>query len=215
MGYKNSTLSRHTLKAQLELPIICKHSLYGAGKIVDVLVSDAKGDLVITCQFGSSKLGFLYSKTSNTTLQIPASQRILYDKLLNTLDDTYKIFEVAKTSRLTPVTTTDTASDLTESNSVSEPLAEVIESAVDVIEAVELDSEISQQPVRRNRIRKKMDSTVPAVSTEIVSTGTDNTAAVDLPNVEETMESMSVADIALNSTVAETIIPETVAFDVE
>lgn len=214
MGYKNSTLSRHTLKAQLELPTICKHSLYGAGRIVDVLVSDAKGDLVITCQFGSSKLGFLYSKTSNTTLQIPASQRILYDKLLNTLDDTCKIFEVAKTSRLTPMTTTDTASDLTESNPASEPLAEAIESVVDVIEAVELDSEISQQPVRRNKLKKKMDVTA-AINTEIVSAKTDNTAAVDLPNAEETMESMSVADIALNSAVAEAIIPETVAFDVE
>jgi hypothetical protein len=213
MGYKNSTLSRHTLKAQLKLPTICKHSLYGTGKVVDVLVSDARGDLVITCQFGSSKLGFLYSRTPSTALQIPASQRILYDKLLNTLDDTCKIFEGTKISRLTPRTTTGSASDLTESDPAPEALAEVIESVVDVIEAVELDSEISQHSARRNKPKKKTDATV--INTESVSTDTDNTAAVDLQNAEETLESMQVPDIDLNSAAAETIIPETVAFDAE
>jgi hypothetical protein len=215
MGYKNSTLSRHTLKAQLKLPTTCKHSLYGAGKVVDVLVSDAKGDLVITCQFGSSKLGFLYSRTPNTTLQIPASQRILYDKLLSTLDDTYKIFEVAKASKLTPKTTTGMASDLTESSPAPEALAEVIESVVDVIEAVELDSEISQPSVRRNKLKKKTDADTVVINTELVSTKIDNTEAVDLQNTEETLESMSIADIALDSAVADTVIPETVAFDAE
>lgn len=213
MGYKNSTLSRHTLKAQLKLPTTCKHSLYGAGKVVDVLVSDAKGDLVITCQFGSSKLGFLYSRTPNTTLQIPVSQRILYDKLLNTLDDTYKIFEVAKASKLTPKA--GMASDLTESDPAPEALAEVIESVVDVIEAVELDSEISQPSVRRNKLKKKTDADTVVINTELVSTKIDNTEAVDLQNTEETLESMSIADIALDSAVADTTIPEMVAFDAE
>ena len=212
MGYKNSTLSRHTLKAQLELPTICKHRLYGAGKVIDVLVSDAKGDLVITCQFGSSKLGFLYSRTPNTTLQLPASQRILYDKLLSTLDDTCKIFEVAKTPRLTPETTTSMASDSTESDPTPEALAEVIESVADVIEAADLDSEVSQQSVRKNKLKKKTDQTATAIHTD---TKTDDTAAVDLPNAEETLESMPVADIALDSAVVEAVIQETVVVDAE
>ena len=87
MNYRNTTRSQQTILSQIRLPVSCKHKIYGSGKVVDVKIAESRGDLVLVCQFGVSRLGFLYSKTSSITLQLPTSQRALYDQLLDTVED--------------------------------------------------------------------------------------------------------------------------------
>ena len=87
MNYRNTPKSQQTLLSQIRLPVSCKHKVYGSGKVVDVKIAESRGDLVLICQFGLSRLGFLYSKTPSMTLQLPASQRALYDQLLDTIED--------------------------------------------------------------------------------------------------------------------------------
>ena len=87
MNYRNTTKSQQTILSQIRLPVSCKHKIYGSGKVVDVKIAESRGDLVLVCQFGVSRLGFLYSKTSSMTLQLPTSQRALYDQLLDTVED--------------------------------------------------------------------------------------------------------------------------------
>jgi len=91
MKYTNNTNLQHSLRAQLTFPMTCKHKFYGIGKVVDVKVSGSACDLILECQFNNSRLGLLYSKLDNATLQLPQSQRRLFDKLLDTIDEDYPV----------------------------------------------------------------------------------------------------------------------------
>jgi hypothetical protein len=210
MGYKNSTLSRQTLLAQLKLPATCKHSLYGAGKITKVTVSDAKGDLVITCQFGSSKLGFLYSKTSSTALQIPGSQRILYDRLLTTLDDTYRIFAPTKLDKNSLIIDTVSVDEISTEVTTTEPeaLVDILETVAEVIDGIDTDKEGIQSSQKKNKSKKRIDFTTEMTcKDELAASGLDT-----LQNTEEIENTVFVEDMQLQ---AETEIPEVTAFDVD
>ena len=178
MKYTNNTNLQHIIRAQLNFPMACKHKLYGVGKVVDVKISDSAGDLILVCQFNNSRLGLLYSKLDNATLQLPQSQRRLLDKLLDTIDEDYPVI-VSKSK--------NTAGSSFKASSSSEEIAVKALSADDSDNKEEAVDSVKSS--RKAKSRKTQDQDILSVkSFEAQDTLQTVVSIMDTTgNIEETL----------------------------